>query len=233
MEDRLRRGLFGYARKSVQEVLNDRDLTIVKTSREAREAEERIDGLTGELDRSRMDVSDLQNRNRELEGQLQAAVERFGALERSDTPSSSEGLTEILHATERALSRLTGNARREAERELERTEETRDNLRSEIDRLAAWRDRIAPLAEDIPDSIDNVRNEVRSIGDRLQEALVPITEAVDALATRLSELAGSAPPPAIAEPSEEEVISLLEHGGDGAPQAPSDAPSWQRHRTMP
>jgi chromosome segregation ATPase len=236
MDDRLRRGVFGYSRKSVQEVLNGRDLTIVESSREAREAEEKLTDASAQLEKGRMDLHSLQTRNRELEAQLQAAGERIGALELSETPSSSEGLTEVLHATERALARLTGNARREAERELERTEEARDNLRSEVDRLAAWREHVSRLAEAIPGSIEDVRHESSSAPGRLRDALAPITEAVETLAARLSELAGSAPPPTTAERSEEEVISLLEHGGDGdgMPQAPpSDAPSGQRHETMP
>ena len=225
MDDRLRRGLFGYSRRSVQEVLNDRDVTIVNMSTDAREAEERATDLSAQLERERMDLHGLQTRNRELESQLRAAEERSGALESSETPSSSEGLTEVLHATERALARLTENALHEAERELERTGEARDHLRSEIDGLAAWRARVAPLAEGIPRSIEDVRNEASSMPERLRGALAPITEAVEALAARLSELAGSVPPPGDGAPEgEEDVVSLVELGGD-LPVAPTrDAP---------
>ena len=238
MDDRLRRGLFGYSRKSVQEVLNDRDAKIVKTSGEAREAVERATDLAAQLDRARMDLHDVQTRNRELESQLQAAAERSGALEPSETPSSSEELTEVLHATERALAQLTQNARHEAERELERTEASRDRLRSEIERLAAWRARVAPLAEDIPRSVADVRNEASSMPERLRGALSPLTEAVDTLAARLSDLAGSASPPGAGSPrDQEDVVSLVDPGGgsgDAPPVAPiPEAPTSPGDRARP
>ncbi len=97
--------------------------------------------------------SDLQARNRDLELKLEDAAERFRAVERSGSTSTTEELTDVLHAAERALSRLTDGARKNAEKQLGETEQVHDALRQDIDRLAAWRARMAPLAEAIPDSI--------------------------------------------------------------------------------
>ena len=137
MDARLRRGLFGYSRKSVRSVLNDRDVSITKASREANEADEEVAKLTGELDDNRQEIAELQARNRDLGSKLEDAAERVRAVERSGSTSTTEGLTDVLHAAERALAQLTDRARENVEQQLGETEKVRDTLRSEIDRLAA------------------------------------------------------------------------------------------------
>lgn len=220
MEARLRRGLFGYSRKSVSAVVNDRDISIVKASQSASEAEERTRELAAELDRSRAEVADLQARNRILDDQVKGAAERFSVLEQSSTPTSSEDVTEVLHAAERALSRLTENARRNAEQELGETERERDELRTEIQRLAAWRDRMGPLEDAIPRSIADVRREASDIADRVVEAVAPLKDALDGLAARLSELALSPEAPIESPIAEREIISL----GDAAEEPATEIP---------
>jgi hypothetical protein len=137
-------------------------------------------------------------------------------------PSTTEGLTDVLDAAERALARLTEGARRNAEEQLGETERVRDSMRQEIDRLAAWRVRMAPLAESIPGSIEDVLKEASSITDRLREALAPATEALEALATRLTDLAESPEPPTADQGAEGEVISVGE-ANDGSTPEMTDA----------
>jgi chromosome segregation ATPase len=235
METRLRRGLFGYSRKSVNAVVNDRDVSIIKASREANEAKDEVGLVAAELDRSRIEIAELQARNRDLESKLEDAAERFRAVESSASTSTTEGLTDVLHAAERALARLTDRARENAEKQLGETERVHDALRQDIDRLAAWRARMAPLAENIPGSIEEVRKETSAIADRLQEVLAPATDAQDALAARLSELASLPEPPPF-QVAEGDVISVGEAGNEAAPEMP-DAElgvfEWPTDRTAP
>ena len=220
METRLKRGLFGYSRKSVTAVMNDREVSITKASREAKEAKDELAAVRAELDQSRIEIADLQARNRDLESKMEDAAERFRAVELSSSTSTTEELTDVLHAAERALSRLTDGARRNAEKQLAETEQVHDALRQEIDLLAAWRARITPLAETIPGSIAEVRKEASAISSRLHEALVPATDALDALAARLSELAESPEPPPPFRVAEGKVISVGEAGEEAAPAMP-------------
>ena len=161
MDARLRRGLFGYSRKSVTAVVNDREVSITKASSEAKEAEDQVAKLTAEIDENRREIVDLQARNRDLDSKLEDAAERFWAVEPSGSTSTTEELTDVLHAAERALARLSDRARENAEQQLGDTERVRDSLRSEIDRLAAWRARMAPLADSILLSIEEVRRRPR------------------------------------------------------------------------
>jgi chromosome segregation ATPase len=216
MEAQLKRGLFGYSRKSVRAVVDDREESMVKTSRRAREGEAKIEGIATELAESRIEIADLQARNRDLESKLEDAAERFRAVERSASTSTTEGLTDVLQAAERELHRLTDRAREDAEMQLGETERVHDALRKDIDRLAAWRARMAPLAESIPGSIEEFRKETSAIADRLHEALAPATDALDVLATRLSELAESPESPTPDQGAEVEVISVGEANNGAA-----------------
>jgi chromosome segregation ATPase len=220
METRLRRGLFGYSRKSVTAVVNDREMSTTKATREAKEAKDEGETVAAELDQRRIEVADLQARNRDLESKLEDAAERFRAVERSGTMSTTEELTDVLHAAERALARLTDGARQNAEKQLGETEQVHDALRRDIDRLAAWRARMAPLADSMPGSIEEVRKEVSAISHRLLEALAPATNALDTFAARLAELVESPEPPAPFRAGEGDVISVGDAGGDAAPVMP-------------
>ena len=235
METRLRRGLFGYSRKSVTAVVNDREMSTIKASREAKEARDEVEMVAADLDKSRIEIANLQARNRDLESKLEDAAERFRAVERSGSTSTTEGLTDVLHAAERALARLTDRARENAEKQLGETERVRDALRQDIDRLAGWRARMAPLAESIPASIEDVRKETSAIADRLHEALAPATDAQDVLAARLSELAALPEPPPFPV-AEGDVISVGEAGNEATPEMPDTELGvfeWPADRTAP
>jgi predicted nucleic acid-binding Zn-ribbon protein len=202
----LRRGLFGYSKKSVRAVLAERDVLVVRGLRELKEAEARSVELAERLDGAQREIADLRGRNRDLDAQLRDTSERFRVIEQSSSPTTTEGMTEILQAAERALGRLTETARRNAEQELGQTERARDDLRSEIDRLAAWRDRVAPLAEVVRRSIEEA------------------TAVTAALASRLSELTAAAAPPAFEPRGSDATIIVLDGGGEPAelPRATQD-----------
>ena len=195
MESQLKRGLFGYSRKSVTAVVNDREMSVIKSTREAKEASGGGRGARRRARPGRVEIADLQARNRDLELKLEDAAERFRAVERSGSTSTTEELTDVLHAAERALSRLTDGARKNAEKQLGETEQVHDALRQDIDRLAAWRARMAPLAERCRIRSRRCGRRRRPFPSVSDEALAPANEALDALAARLSELAESPEPP--------------------------------------
>ena len=235
MEARLRRGLFGYSRKSVTAVVNDREMSTIKAAMEAKEARDEVEMTAAELDKSRIEIADLQARNRDLESKQEDAAERFRAVERSGSTSTTEGLTDVLHAAERALARLTDRAREDAEMRLGETDRVHEALRQDIDRLAAWRARMAPLAESIPGSIEHVMKETSAISDRVREALAPATEAQNALAARLSELAALPEPPPLPV-VEGDVILVGEVGNEATREMPDTELGvfeWPADRTAP
>jgi hypothetical protein len=217
----LRRGLFGYSRSSVREVLAERDVLVVRGLRETKEAEGTIGELTLGIDEARREIADLNARNRDLEARLRDSAERFRVLEQSGSPSTTEGMTEVLQAAERALGRLTETARRNAEQELGQTERAREGLLREIDRLSSWRAQVAPLSESVPRSIDDVRREATAAADRMREALAPLSAAMDVLIARLSDVADTREAPVEIPDTEEELIRIDDVGpiGNGSVSA--------------
>lgn len=214
----LRRGLFGYSRKSVREVVADREVAAIRASKDLRDAEEEVARLRVDVEEARRDAIESEARNRDLASQLKDSAERFRAVERSSSPSTTEGLTDVLHAAERALARLTDAARRSAEEELGETERARDALRAEMEELAAWRDRVAPMSEAVRRSIDETR------------------AATAALAARLSELAESSAPPAAVPALEQEPVIRLEDAEGSAERTelgggPGRPSPWVTDRT--
>ena len=230
----LRSGLFGYSRKSVEAMMTERDMQMVRSVQEVREAEERVANLAGELEVTRRDASELGARAERSEAtatQLRADVEeaRRGRMEadlrladlegkigelQAELDEASAGsarsvrsLTEVLDATQRGVAELLEDARRRAEQELRANERAREALRADIEQLVAWRDTVTPLAEQVRRSISEAR------------------EHTSKLAGFLSELAETAPPPSVGAP---EVIRLDE----AASEIGTDRPTpWNRAGT--
>jgi len=88
----------------------------------------------------------------------------------------------------------------------------------EIERLAASRDRLASLVGEVRSTIEDARERAAGIGDRVHEAVAPLTEAIAELSDRL---AGFAELAALAgedgrEPASERSINTTELEGPAA-----------------
>lgn len=160
----LRRGFFGYSRKSVRGLLSEREVALTRASVEARDSEARATELAAELDRASREASGLEETRNALRSELADERDRVRILEEAIAaralptapggPPTSQELIEILDAAERSLTRLTDAARRNAEHELDETQGAREELHAEIERLTAWRERMIPLVEAVRKSID-------------------------------------------------------------------------------
>jgi hypothetical protein len=187
----LKTGLFGFSRKSVRTVLTDRDARIAGALEDVQRGQDRQREMSAQLEEARREAGEMRSQIGDLEFKLKESAERFAAVERSESPITNEGLTDVLHAAERALTRLTEAARRGAEEQLVETERTHSDLVAEIARLAEWRDQVLPLADATIQAIE-------------------ISQATTAsLAGGLSKLAAVSAPP-LPEPEEEASIVRLD-----------------------
>jgi hypothetical protein len=100
-----------------------------------------------------------------------------------DEPSAA------LAAAGRTMARIIEDARTRASEEIREAEGTRRETLAEIERLTAWRDRLAPLVGGVRSSIEDAKERAAGIGDRVGEAVAPLTEAIAALGDRLAALA--------------------------------------------
>jgi chromosome segregation ATPase len=186
----LKTGLFGFSKKNVRRVLMDRDARIDGALEEVRKGEDRLREMSAQLDDARREAGDLRSQNSDLEFKLKESAERFLAVERSESPITNEGLTDVLHAAERALTRLTEAARRGAEEHLVETERTRSDLVAEIERLAEWREQVLPLT------------------DATIQAIEVSQATTAALAAGLSKLAAVSAPPLPESGDEPSIVRL-------------------------
>ena len=119
-----------------------------------------------------------------------------------------------------------GEERREAER-------ARRETLAEIERLAACRDRLASLVGVVRSTIEDAGERAAGIGDRVDEAVAPLTDAIEELSVRLAAFAELAALPGedTPAPASERSLNLVElEAQDGAPGQP-DPPGGVGART--
>jgi hypothetical protein len=113
-----------------------------------------------------------------------------------------------------------------AAEELGEAERARRETLAEIERLAAFRDRLASLVGVVRSTIEDATEGAAGIGDSVDEAVAPLTSAIAELSDRL---AGFAELAALAgedsrEPASERSLNTIElEDLDGAPGQPDPA----------
>jgi chromosome segregation ATPase len=196
-------------------------------SHRARSAEARIEELEAEVRSARAELeSGLSSATAEL-GAAHAAVEEAAATV-PDSPAKAEGASAVLEVAGRTMARIMDGARTRAAEELREAERARRETLAEIERLAAWRDRLAPLVGVVQSTIEDAKERAAGIGDRVDEAVEPLSESIAALSDRLAALAELAtlPDEDTRKPASERSLNLIElDEEDGA--SGQRVPAWR------
>jgi chromosome segregation ATPase len=180
-------------------------------------AEARIEALEGEVRSLRPELeAGLRTAVADLEA-ARAAVEEAAARPAPDSSVAAEGTSAALEAAGWTPARMNG-AGTHATDELREAERVRRETLAEIERLVAWRDRLASLVGVVRSTIEDARERAAGIGDRVDEAVAPLTEAIAELSDRL---AGFAELAALAgedtrEPVSERSLNPIELEGPAA-----------------
>jgi chromosome segregation ATPase len=193
-------------------------------SNRATRAEARIEELEAELRSVRAD----------LDGRLRAATDELttahhpaeeGAAGPADQSSAA------LEAAGRTMARIVEDARTRVAEELGEAERARRETLAEIERLAAWRDRLSPLVGVVQSTIEDAKERATGIGDRVDEAVEPLTQAIAALSDRLAALAELAtlPDGATRDAASERSLELIELDEDDEATG-QRVPAWRSLR---
>jgi chromosome segregation ATPase len=180
-------------------------------------AEARIEVLEAEVRSLRPELeAGLRTAVADLEA-ARAAVEEAAARPAPDPSVTAEGTSPALEAAGWTPARMNGAGTHAAD-EVRDAERARRETLAEIERLAAWRDRLASLVGVVRSTIEDARERAAGIGDRVDEAVAPLTEAISELSDRL---AGFAELAALAgedtrEPASERSINTIELEGTAA-----------------
>jgi chromosome segregation ATPase len=182
-------------------------------SHRATRAEARIEELEAELRSVRVELDGGLSAaaTAELEA-AHAAVEQAAARPVSVSPAGADGPSAVLEVAGRTMARIMDGARTRAAEELRVAERARRETLAEIERLAAWHDRLAPLVGVVRSTIEDAKERAAGIGDRVDEAVEPLTEAIAALGDRLAALAELAalPEETGRGPESERSLNLIE-----------------------
>ena len=178
----------------------------------ARSAENRVDELEAELasTRDRLEA-ELRWTIAELGVARAAAAEAAAAPAQAQSgPTAAEELSAVVEAVEQALGRVLDSARVRAEAEFREAERARREIREDVERLAEWRERLAPLVRAVRASIDETQLRAVQVGDGVRDAVDPVTEALQALSDRLAVLAELAGPPSAPDEESERALRVIE-----------------------
>jgi chromosome segregation ATPase len=188
----------------------------------ARSAENRVNELEAELVSAKQLEAELTSTRDRLEAELrwtiaELGVARAAAAEAADAPAqaqsgptAAEELSAVVEAVEQALGRVLDSARVRAEAEFREAERARREIREDVERLAEWRERLAPLVRAVRASIDETQLRAVQVGDGVRDAVDPVTEALQALSDRLAVLAELAGPPSASDEESERALRVIE-----------------------
>ena len=170
-----------------------------------------------------------------------AAVDEVAARPAPDPSVTGEGTSVVLETagwtTAMNGAGMNGagmnGAGTHAGEELREAERARRETLAEIERLAACRDRLASLVGVVRSTIEDAGERAAGIGDRVDEAVAPLTDAIEELSVRLAAFTELAALPGedARAPASEPSLNLVElEAQDGAPGQP-DPPGGVGART--
>jgi len=177
-------------------------------------AEARIEVLEAEVRSQRPELeAGLSTAMADLEA-ARVAVEEAAARPAADPSVTAEGTSAVLEAAGWTMARMNGSGTHAAE-ELGEAERARRETLAEIERLAACRDRLASIVGVVRSTIEDARERAAGIGDRVDEAVAPLTEAIADLSDRLAAFAELAALPGedTREPASERSLGIVPAAG--------------------
>jgi chromosome segregation ATPase len=173
--------------------------------------------------------TEVQSLRPQLEAGLSAAVADLEAARAvvdeavaRSAPEPSDTVEGALEAARWTTARVNGAGTHAAE-ELREAERARSETLEEVERLEAVRDRLASRVGVVRSTIEDAGDRAAGIGDRVDEAVSPLTDAIEELNVRLAAFAELAALPGedTREPAPERSLNLVElEEQDGAPGPP-------------
>jgi hypothetical protein len=208
------RGLWGYRRRAVLRVLDERDFVL----RQSQERLERADVRLAELeDQLRGRDENIARMEKELdvtreelerrEGQLQEMWGRISSLE-DESPGNEvsriihDELSRVLTTAQEAAEQMVERARTTAEGHLAEARRVMAEADVERARIRSWRAEAGPYVSTLKSRLDGVRERVRDVPTRIRQALDLVSEGVATLDSGLAEMESIPEPPGVPEASE-------------------------------
>jgi chromosome segregation ATPase len=235
----LSRSLFGYRRKVVIKLIEDRDRILREAESRVRAAEAKVGELESEL-------VDLKAQNSRLDQQLELLRLQMASIAEAETPSVEEEvvsvpseapvetpiaparetvtsfvveeLTRIMSAAQEGAARIIDRAAASAREQIARSTEVRQGIQAEVSRLATWRHAMEPAVGNVRSRLDGIRVQIEEIPERIKQALAPLADALSSIDESLNELSSLCA--ALAPIAQDVSTAGREGDGTTSPAAP-------------
>jgi chromosome segregation ATPase len=191
----LGKGLFGYRRKAVNQLLSDRDVML-------RQAEGRVRAAEAKVAQLENDLAAAQRSESQANQTAEQAAAAASSQAEVTTRFLNEELATILSAAEEAATRIVERARASSQEQVAEAHRIWGETQSQISRFAEWRERIDPVLRSAQAKIEEVRGRIEEVPDQIRQALSPLAEAVASLDSGLARVSGAGGGPRLSIPKD-------------------------------
>jgi hypothetical protein len=238
---KLPRKPFGYDPTVVDQMLSDRDAMLSLAERRVRDAEAKAAQLEQQLQAQQQAVVALNERVVAAEAApppplLPPAPEPEPAP-KDDEPLTPQFVTDeiskVIAAAEESTSQILERAWVATRDQVLEADRLWREVQAEVVRFAAWRDEAEAVARGVKEAMDEARQRIESVPQRIQEALAPVVESMVSVDAGVGKFTTASTVPLLLTPSGLEAArgraELMGHGAEMGERAavgqaePSDA----------
>jgi chromosome segregation ATPase len=175
-QDKYAGSLFGYSRRRVRRLLQEREAMAQDAEARLRAAEGRILELRRELATVEEELTDRDAKIKELS----AEVEAFAHDPDRPTPNMlAEELDSILSSAQATASRMIERAKSVSDRHLNQATEYEQELYADLARMDEWRQEALPLIRDVQSRLGEIRARLEEVAETVVETVKPLEQLSD------------------------------------------------------
>jgi hypothetical protein len=221
---KLPRKPFGYDPTVVDQMLSDRDAMLSLAERRVRDAEAKASQLEQQLQAQQQAVAALNERVIAAEA---VPPPLPPAPEPELTPKGDEPLTpqfvtdeisKVIAAAEESTSQILERAWVATRDQVLEADRLWREVQAEVVRFAAWRDEAEAVARGVKEAMDEARQRIESVPQRIQEALAPVVESMVSVDAGVGKFTTASTIPLLLTPSGLEAArgraELMGHGAE-------------------
>jgi predicted nuclease with TOPRIM domain len=201
----LGRGIFGYRRTAVNELISDRDVMLRQAEGRVRASETKVARLEAELAELQESNARLAEEVQQLRADLERGQESAGTEAEPAAQLThrlvNEELATILQAAEESAARIVERASSVTQQQVAESERMWREAQAQVSRFAAWRDRVDPILEGAAAKIEEVRGRIEDVPEQIRQALAPLADSIASLDGDLTDVSATTSPPLLVAPS--------------------------------
>jgi cell division septum initiation protein DivIVA len=236
---KLPRKPFGYDPTVVDQMLSDRDAMLSLAERRVRDAEAKVAELKQELQAQQQAVAALNQRVVAAEAVPPPLAPEPEPAPKEDEPLTPQFVTDeiskVIAAAEESTSQILERAWVATRDQVLEADRLWREVQAEVVRFAAWRDEAEAVARGVKEAMDEARQRIESVPQRIQEALAPVVESMVSVDAGVGKFTAASTVPLLLTPSGLEAAraraELMGHGSEmseagAAPPSPASDDGW-------